>query len=68
MCFTIGSATGSMLVTINKVVMVEVEEAKEEMVNVRVVGVREDAKNAKRSTLPPLIFNSCSSEILRFNI
>ena len=68
LCFTMGSATGSMLVTISKVVMVgssEEVDAKQEVVNVR-GGVREDAKNAKRSTLPPRIFNSYSSEILRF--
>ena len=68
LCFTMGSATGSMLVTTSKVEMVgsnEEVDAKEETGNVR-GGVREDAKNAKRSTLLPRIFNSCSSEISTF--
>ena len=61
LCFTMGSATGSMLVTSNKVAMVgskEEVDAKEVAVNVR-GEVREDAKNAMRSTLPSRIFNSC---------
>ena len=56
LCFTMGSTTGSMLVTSSiKVVMVG---SKEEVVNVR-EEVREDAKDAIQSTLPSRIFNSC---------
>ena len=54
LCFTMGSATGSMLATSSKVAMVG---SKEEEVAVNVMG--EVRENAMRSTLPSRIFNSC---------